>query len=138
MLERAPIARIITPRRSPAELSGPIRDPAFLSETFTAASGAAFLKKGSRLPACATRDFNADPENVRRAGQACGRSDLDTRPGGKKSVELNDHIGTPTSRQGKSSACFYRLCLHAAGRGNGGHLGGRGSHGLPLGPGAGR
>jgi len=51
---------------------------AFLSDRFKSVSGPAFLKKGTPLPACATRDFNADPENVRHARQACGRSDVRT------------------------------------------------------------
>lgn len=65
---------------------------AFLSESFKNLGKLAFLRKGSALPAGATRNFNADATNVLRAERVVGETDLATWFDGPGRIALDEEV----------------------------------------------
>ena len=65
---------------------------AFTSESFKNLGKLAFLRKGSSLPAGATRSFNADATNVLRAERVVGETDLATWFDGPGRIALDEEV----------------------------------------------
>ncbi len=65
---------------------------AFLSDNFKKLGRLKFLRKGTPLPACETRRFNAGLDNVSAGARACGESDLQAWFDGDARVKLDEEI----------------------------------------------
>jgi Zn-dependent peptidase ImmA (M78 family) len=64
----------------------------FMSDGFKGLGHLAFLRKGSALPVSATRQFNAQPENVRTAQRDCGETTLADWFDGPAGIRLDEEI----------------------------------------------
>lgn len=65
---------------------------AFTSESFKNLGKLTFLRKGTPLPASATRRFNANAENVLRAGRVVDETDLGTWFDGPSKIKLDEEV----------------------------------------------
>jgi len=65
---------------------------AFLTESFKALGQLTWLRKGSPLPASATKGFNADASNVLKAKQAHAETDLGTWFDGNARIALDEEV----------------------------------------------
>lgn len=65
---------------------------AFLTDSFKALGKLTWLRKGSPLPATATKMFNADPTNVLRAKQVHAETDLATWFDGSARIALDEEV----------------------------------------------
>ena len=65
---------------------------AFLSDTFKSLGKLAYLRKGSPLPVSATRQFNANPENVAHSERVVDETDLAAWFDGSGKVLLDEEI----------------------------------------------
>lgn len=64
----------------------------FMSESFKKLGKLTYLRKGSPLPSGATKNFNANPDNVRLGLRECGQTTLSHWFDGPANVELDEEV----------------------------------------------
>jgi hypothetical protein len=64
----------------------------FLSNGFKKLGSMTFPRKGTKLPNCATRNFNSDPENVSAGRRLCSQTTLESWFDGPAGIDLDEEI----------------------------------------------